>query len=540
MPIDPQIALEGKPAQIEDPLSAYGKVLSLQNAQQQQQAGAQRLQMGDIELKQQQRALQYQQTFSDAVKNNTTQSPDGSLATDWSGVQRKVTDAGFGDRALAMNTELMKAKEAGLDLIEKQHKIDTDRVNDFASAVGSLPKVDPAQPYTVSAFNAAFPAVLGAAVAKGTIQAAQGQQLQQQFQQGNGWTPQLGALVDAAQQRAMTAQQQAEHASKVIDQAREQGVADTTITKNKADTDKIKAELADKAKSEAAATLSQASNASDYDARKAKIADPNVAGQFPDSKDLNFSDPKSFPDQQERILKLGMNAEQLSQYQLRKENNQSLAENREQSGLVRQQMADFRTGIGAALNGIGQKEADKTKTQVMNLQRQEQPLWEQAKELSDAIAGGKMYVPKTGAAKPLNLAAAGNSGTSPADIDEGKKGLVEDMRSRLEGIKDTLRSKVNEKYDLGDQYNAKYKDSREDVLKQVEAIGTDATLAASQAKKAAAGAPATPAVATPATKPAQAAKPPATPAGKIRVRLSDGRTGSLDPKDFDAKTMSKL
>ncbi len=70
MAIQPDIALQVKPMQINDPLETAGKVLSIRGAQQNQALGAQQLQAGALHLQQQQMEMADQQTLRQALIAN--------------------------------------------------------------------------------------------------------------------------------------------------------------------------------------------------------------------------------------------------------------------------------------------------------------------------------------------------------------------------------------------------------------------------------------------------------------------------------------
>jgi hypothetical protein len=468
MAADPNIILDYKPAQIappESPLAAYGQVLGVANAAQNLQAGQQKLQSNALELQQQQRAVDYQKAFTGSVQKHTTQNADGSLSTDWSGIQGDITNAGYGPEALALNKNILEAKEAGLKLIETQHLADQAKVAGFASALNSLPPVDPKAPGAsdqIAAFNGAFPNVLANSVQKGVITPQQAQQYGAMFQQGgNTWTPQLQMQIDGAKNGALTAQQAIEHGSKLIDQAREQTQVDSVVTHNKAETAKINAEMADKAKSDAAALLSNATSAADYDAKKATV-DPKVAAQLPDSKGLDFSDD-GIEGTRDKILKSGMNAEQVANYEQKKISVASLAAAREANSIARQTSNDIRLQMLQGKPNPAQVQASK---EIDKLQTQENPLWSKLAQLNSALGDGSksadLFIPEKGE-QPVKM-----SVKSGGDDDTAKQ-LTADMVARRNAIASQLKGFVKQKYDLGAKNGAEPTVPLQDVLDKIDA-----------------------------------------------------------------------
>lgn len=459
--IDASIPLSVKPVQTEDPLAAYGKVLQIKGAQQQQQANTQRLQEGELDLQQKQRAVAYQKTFTDSLQKHTTKNSDGSLATDWSGVQGDVTNAGYGPEALNLSVERSKVQKAALDQMHAQNVVDADRIKAVGSQLGALPQVDESatpevQAVQKAAFNAAAPTAIANLVQGGHMSKQQGAQIIQTLSQSGGWTPQIGAYVKQTQLAALDAQQQVEHVQKGLDAARQQKLDKLNEPKILAETAKVQGEVADKATSDAAAALSNSKDKADYAAKLAKL-DPKIADKF----DPN-ADPAD-PAMKEKILTAGMNADQLARHQESKLNGESLRAARDATQAFREESLAFRKEAFAEKKGALSKEAEKAKAKALSLDEKEAPLWAQARQIDDSLSkGAPLFIPEKGQPIGIKQKAQQDGGT----ID----GLISNMRARRESIKDTLRDRINEKFDLIEQAGGNTA-GRERALAGVERIG---------------------------------------------------------------------
>lgn len=483
MPLDPSIPLSVRPAQIEDPLAAYGKVMAIQGAQQAQQAGAQRLQMGELELQQQKRAVEYQKTFTDALQKHTVKNPNGSLATDWSGVQDRLTDAGYGPEALKLNTERMQAQEAGLKLLHEQNQADLDRAQFVSRTVGALPQVDTAatpevQAQQKAAWSASAIAGIGNLVKGGHMAPAQAAPILQQIQQ-TGWTPELAEQARQLQMQGLSTEQQIQHVQNGINAAREGKVANASVAHSTAETAKLDAEALDKGKSDAAVQLSGATNAADYDARRAKL-DPKVAALLPESKTLDFTDPKKLKDTQESILTSGMNAQQLQQHLDRKDAQRTRDLAAESLAESRTANEEFRRFMTQGQPSPAQRKASST---IDFIDKGEPGLWKTAGAIAAQLKDGNplnvtTYVSKTGSAIPMDEHLKQDSGKKVSHED-----AVRDMQSNLDATKDAIRKGINKKYDLMEQNGGEPSVSRADALKAVDGLGPQAKAAASPAQK---------------------------------------------------------
>lgn len=472
MPLDPSIPLSVKTVQTEDPLAAYGKVLQIKGAQQQQQANSQRLQEGELDLQQKQRAADYQKLFSQAVQDNTTKGPDGKISTNWTGVDGKLVQGGYGLEAQNLGVERAKVQKAGLDLVHAQNVADMDRVKAVGQQIGALPEVDESAPPEVqavqkAAFNAAAPTVIASLVQGGHMSQQQGAQMIQTLQQSGGWTPQIGAYVKQTRMAAMTAQEQSQYYHQNLEDLRNGRTDALNKPKIEAETAKLQNENTDKSTSDAAAALSNSKDKADYAAKLAKL-DPKIADKF----DPN-ADPAD-PAMKEKILTAGMNADQLARHQESKLNGESTRVAREANTQFKSDSLDLRREMAADKKFTANKEATKARTQILSLQRQEEPLWGQAAQLQHALdSGGAIFVPEKGSPTAM----ANKLGAAQSDP-AAKQALLDDMKTRLDATKEKLKSTIHSKYDILDEAGGTPRVSRDDALASVEAIGKKkATLA---------------------------------------------------------------
>lgn len=106
MALDPSIITAGmrQPEQI-DPMGVLGKVLTLRNAQQQQQ-------IGQIDLQEKQKALMDQQQIADAYKQAFTQDANGVLTIDRNKLTQGLATSGQGDKIPKISASLDAADKA--------------------------------------------------------------------------------------------------------------------------------------------------------------------------------------------------------------------------------------------------------------------------------------------------------------------------------------------------------------------------------------------------------------------------------------------
>ncbi len=474
MPLDPSIILAAKPPAQTDPLAAYGKVMQIQNAQQTQQANAQKLQEGALDLQEKQRAIDFQKTFSGSLQKHTKTNDDGTLQTDWGGIQNDITNAGYGPEALKLSGERAAAAKAGYDMIEAQNKADLAKAQTVGRILGALPPVDQSatpdvQAVQKSAWNAAAPTAIASLVSQGHMSQQDGSAMIQQIQQAGGWTPQFDALVKQKQMEGLTTEQQVAHVQAGVTAAREGRVADATIKHTNLESDKLTAETADKARSDTAALLSQATSGADYLAKWNKLT-PDLQAKLPRPEDLGDWNTQDKADIQERILKSGMNSEQIAQHDIQKANSASLALSRATMDQVRQENTEIRKQLLAGQPSPAQKQAA---TKIDFYEKTEAPLWKQAAQLATALGDGSnvtTFIGENGGPATMTSKTAGNA--------DSAKGLVADMQTRLNNAKAQLSTIINKKYDLADQHGAEPSVSRADALAAVDKIGKQAAVAA--------------------------------------------------------------
>ena len=541
MATNPSIILSGiqapKPTQLEDPLSVYGKVLGIQGEQQaqaqNQQLGAQKIQSNAIELQQQQRALAYQQAFTDAVKNNTTQNPDGTFTTNYGAVRGKIVDAGFGDKAMEMDASLAASAHAALENMKLRNENETARVARVAGvARGLLNMVDPnADPATQQAQQALFVGAAPAGIAHlaqmGDLPPDQAAQLLGSIKT-NGYTPQARSWLQAQADAAVPAQAALEHTDKLLTLAMDKRKADSSIAEQTANTAKANQEIADKNKSDLTAQLSNVNSPADYAAGLAK-ADPKIASQLPDPKDLDFSNPGSVAASQDKIRMAGMNAKEQAEYLLHKGREQSLAETRAGTLALHQDMQAFlRSQHEGQLPPAQQKEADKDNAQVSRNIQTIGALSKTAGDLATALGQPNSFVDEKGRQMTMEEHLKNQK---PADSDV--LAAQAQMGARLEATKAQLATITKQSHDIMDKWHGQPEQDRATALASIDGIGTDVLdslkgklAAQTQAAQKSGGAaktsppaatPPPPATPAPAATPPPAAKPPAQPQGKAAL-----------------------
>lgn len=105
MPIDPSIPLQVRPPTQIDPMGVLGKVLTLRNAQQQQQAGA-------LDLQEKQKAIADQQQIADLYKQAFTPDANGVLTLDRNKLTQGLATTGQGDKIPKISASLDAADKA--------------------------------------------------------------------------------------------------------------------------------------------------------------------------------------------------------------------------------------------------------------------------------------------------------------------------------------------------------------------------------------------------------------------------------------------
>lgn len=523
MPLDPSIILGGKPVQTETPLAAYGQVMATKNMQLQNQAAAQKVQSGELELEQQRRVAAYQKTFSEAVRDNTAQNPDGTLKVNWGNVSTKLTNAGFGDKAIALNGDIAEAQKKALDLAHSQMQGIKDKAEVVGQVLGALPTVDPKAPADVfgvqkAAFGGAAISAVKSLAQQGVLPPEEAAQYAAQIQQSGGWSPEIQSMVDQKKMAGMSIKEQTEYFQHAIEAQRQGKLTDAQIANLKSETATRDAAAADKARSDAAALVSQATSGGDYLQRLSKI-DKAVAQKLPALKDLDFA-PDKLAATQEKILTSGMNSEQLAQHQIAKNNSESLVQSRAQLEIIRQQNADIRQQL---LDGKPSPAAKAAATKIDYLEKVEAPLWTQASQLSSALSKGDdtdIYVEKSG--NVVSLASKTQAAKNEEEAGRQKAQLIDDMQTRFQAVKDQLKGVLNRKYDAAEGAGSSPVVTRDEALKGIEELGKGKSVAAPPAAPAPAAKPA-----APAAKPAAPVKKFTDPQGHT---WEEGQTVYMDGK----------
>ena len=144
--------------------------------------------------------------------------------------------------------------------------------------------------------------------------------------------------------------------------------------------------------------------------------------------------------------------------------------------------------------------------QLDDLIGQEAGLHRQRLALGNAIESGSIYVDPQGRIKPMDAASGGNEATKAA--------LIEEMKNRFSLATNQVNDVIARKNAIGGQLGIQPRVSTE-------------------AAQAAVSAGAKPAAAMPGA-------PKKLSGQRIRVRLKDGRTGTLDKSEFDPSTMTPV
>jgi hypothetical protein len=133
--IDPQIALEGRAPQFNDPLTAANKAQSLANlgnqAQLQQQAIAEN-----------RKALNDQQVLNSAIAQNTRRGADGVPVTDDNAVMNSLAAAGKGDLLEKYRNSVAAMQENRIKMQEQQDTINTGHIVHVGALANSILAID--------------------------------------------------------------------------------------------------------------------------------------------------------------------------------------------------------------------------------------------------------------------------------------------------------------------------------------------------------------------------------------------------------------
>lgn len=120
-----------RPPQVEDPLTAYGKLQQIQANRQQQQMGA-------LEIQEKQRALAQSQAVNDAYRGALTVNPDGTPNIDAGKLSSALSAGGHGSAIPTILKGIQDYKKSSADLSEAQGKVavlEKDAGGSLAAAV---------------------------------------------------------------------------------------------------------------------------------------------------------------------------------------------------------------------------------------------------------------------------------------------------------------------------------------------------------------------------------------------------------------------
>lgn len=169
MPIDPRIPLGAQAPQIQSPLEAQQRVLTLQNMGQQQQLGQQQLQAGQQEIAQRQQAIDTQKAIDSAMQQAMTVDPSSGRATfNRQALQESVIGKGFGHAWMGIQKTLDDADKSAVEFQEASVKAATAQRDYFGSLAAGVKAMD----YDADAFITG----LSAAVAHKALPADQAKQ----------------------------------------------------------------------------------------------------------------------------------------------------------------------------------------------------------------------------------------------------------------------------------------------------------------------------------------------------------------------------
>src|SRR6266704_3008025 len=117
MPINPEIALQVKNPQFENPLDSYARVVSLANLRQQGQLQQQQMQMGQqqiqgaqLENQQRQLTLDDAKAFNEAVKGNIATDANGNVTINHAAVMSNLAKAGAAPQLMSYQANLAKMR----------------------------------------------------------------------------------------------------------------------------------------------------------------------------------------------------------------------------------------------------------------------------------------------------------------------------------------------------------------------------------------------------------------------------------------------
>lgn len=251
--IDPSIALQVRPPQINDPLETLGRAMSLKSMvnqqalqQLQRQTEQQNLTLGAEQIKgvQQanklkQREIEGQQLLSDLLQKNTKWDDEEGLSTDHKAVNQGLIGAGRSDIAANYAKQQKEIETASWDAIAKHMEVEQKRHERLASWASILQNADPAQK------AALYPSVVAGIKNEQLLPAEQIAHLP------GAYAPEMDAQIGAFADQAKTAATQFDENMKKVADLRaaaaakaEKAAKEAATAKDEAETAKIKSETA--------------------------------------------------------------------------------------------------------------------------------------------------------------------------------------------------------------------------------------------------------------------------------------------------------
>lgn len=148
--IDPGIALQVRPPQINDPMDTYAKVLGLKNIMQQGRLNEQSLQLGQEQIRstnlknqEEERQMKADQALRDAIQQNVKIGDDGSFSIDHPRVEATIVRAGYPEKALAYNKARLEIENGVLDHVTKELDVNSKKskkLGEMAATILNAPE----------------------------------------------------------------------------------------------------------------------------------------------------------------------------------------------------------------------------------------------------------------------------------------------------------------------------------------------------------------------------------------------------------------
>ena len=293
----PLPALDVKTPQQPDLLGQYGKLIALQNAQQQNQ-------MGNIQFQQAQRALGTQQATDSAFKDAMKIDPNtGQMTFDRDAVSKSLANAGYGSKIPDLMHSFNTLDKSSADLQKVRGEVQAQTTNYLGDLAYSLQKTAKNQDGTWN--MDLVKANLSHAAADPTF-GPKAQQLWQQVQQNPGSLDQLtqSVIAQSEKQRTLAAQE-------LTAKGKGQQGDLAAITMQQKQVEQISSQLA------------QSKDDADYQS-KLDALPRGIANKFPDKFDRT------------KVLQAGQTPEQITTTE---QGAQKVALEGQQVGIARQRLA---------------------------------------------------------------------------------------------------------------------------------------------------------------------------------------------------------